>query len=350
VTPVYRYKCPACGKPLESGGDGFVCPACKAVYPVTDGVPVFCPTGKYNELEQEEMARLLKAAREDGWHDAVYRSFAEEKNFLYKIITEESRADWLYLLSGVSGMSVLDVGCGWGALTVPLGRNALAVNGMDSTFGRIEFARIRARQEGLENVTFTCGDILGHPFEDGQFDLVVMNGILEWVGMYGSGGTPEELQARALRNAWGLLRDGGILYLAIENSIGFKYLMGAPDDHTQIPDITYVPKAEADALMRKRYGMDYLVRTCSRAEYNAMLEDAGFKKAEFYYPVPDYKMPVYWVPIEGDSPFAYYIQKLKARVYMNEMDRRVDALERSALETGAWRDFCSSFGIIATKG
>lgn len=348
--PEYKFKCPACGRPLERGDGGFSCPTCKAAYPVTDGVPVFCSTANYSDLEQGEMKRLLEDARERGWYKAVYDAFAVKKDFLYKIITDESRADWLYLLPGVSGMTVLDVGCGWGSLTVPLGRNALAVNGMDSTYDRIEFAGIRARQEGLQNVSFTCGDILNHPFEDGQFDLVVMNGVLEWVGMYGSGGTPQKLQDKALRNAWRLLKSGGILYLAIENSIGFKYLMGAPDDHTQIPDITYAPKAEADALMQKRYGMDYRIRTCTRAEYAEMLQRAGFDKQEFYYPVPDYKLPVYWVPLDDDSPFRYYIKRLKGRVYGSEMEKRVDALERSALKTNSWRDYCSSFSIIATKG
>ena len=68
--------------------------------------------------------------------------------------------------------------------------------------------RQRFRQEELGNVKPLRSSLWILPFADSSFDVVAMNGVLEWVAT-GQSGDPREIQERALKNAFRLLRPGG---------------------------------------------------------------------------------------------------------------------------------------------
>jgi SAM-dependent methyltransferase len=70
---------------------------------------------------------------------------------------------------------VLDVGCGTGQTTRDAGRAASAGSavGVDLSSRMLEFARRRAGEEGLTNVTFEQSDAQIHPFAAGAFDAAI---------------------------------------------------------------------------------------------------------------------------------------------------------------------------------
>ncbi len=70
--------------------------------------------------------------------------------------------------------AVLDFGCGPGILTTFYARQCPHVRfvGLDRSPASIALARQRASALGLTNVTFSCWDVIGHPFPD-TFDLVI---------------------------------------------------------------------------------------------------------------------------------------------------------------------------------
>lgn len=72
------------------------------------------------------------------------------------------------------GQSVLDAGSGSGWVTRLIARETpgAKVTGIDITPGFVDFAKQSAKQEGLENLDYTVGDICALPFEDGRFDVV----------------------------------------------------------------------------------------------------------------------------------------------------------------------------------
>lgn len=83
------------------------------------------------------------------------------------------------LLAAVAGAGrVLDLGCGSGRLTVALAREGAAVTGLDTSRERLEQARRRAGEGGveLELVEATMDDPL--PFEDGSFDAATSRLVL----------------------------------------------------------------------------------------------------------------------------------------------------------------------------
>lgn len=112
---------------------------------------------------------------------------------------EASNANLLAVLS--PGKSVLDVGCGSGAITQGIAR---AVGPQGHVWGvdrSEELIGEAQRQHGhLTNLTFECGDILDYPATP-RFDIVTTARTLQWIA------GPEVV----VRHLAALLKPGGIL-------------------------------------------------------------------------------------------------------------------------------------------
>ncbi|MFF8281776.1 methyltransferase domain-containing protein [Streptomyces albus] len=90
-----------------------------------------------------------------------------------------------YLLGELrAGHRVLDVGCGPGTITADLAALVPegSVTGLDAAPGVLEQARATAAERGLDNLTFTTGDVHGLDFPDGTFDVVHTHQTLQHVG------------------------------------------------------------------------------------------------------------------------------------------------------------------------
>ena len=80
------------------------------------------------------------------------------------------------LLQLTPAAKTLDVCCGSGASALPAGEivgPAGSVTGVDLAENLLELARNKAKQRGLNNVTFQKGDLSQLPFDDNSFDAVV---------------------------------------------------------------------------------------------------------------------------------------------------------------------------------
>ena len=79
------------------------------------------------------------------------------------------------------GMSILDCGCGPGAITFGLAEAVAPgrVQGVDIEPAMVEQATRLAAEEGVQNVEFRVGDIYDLPFEDGEFDVVFSHSVTE---------------------------------------------------------------------------------------------------------------------------------------------------------------------------
>jgi ubiquinone/menaquinone biosynthesis C-methylase UbiE len=89
-----------------------------------------------------------------------------------------------YLLPLIEpGMSLLDVGCGPGTITLDLARlvGSGHVVGVDAVEAPLAAARASAASEGQANVDFELGDIHGLRFAPGTFDIVHAHQVLQHV-------------------------------------------------------------------------------------------------------------------------------------------------------------------------
>ena len=109
-------------------------------------------------------------------------------------VAEYGRA-LLELVPDDPALSVLDLGCGTGTLTVQLAANGRRVVGADSSPEMIE--RARAQYPGID---FRVCDALALPF-DGEFGAVFSNAVFHWIGDHDA----------LLQNIRRALKPGGLL-------------------------------------------------------------------------------------------------------------------------------------------
>jgi hypothetical protein len=109
------------------------------------------------------------------------------------------------------------------------------------------------------------------------------------------------LQLEFLREVRRILRQEGQIYIGIENRLGFYYFLGQPEDHTGVEYAALLPRPLANAWVRYKNGTPYRTYTYSRAGYQKLLREAGFKSISFYAPVPDYRAFNEIVPLDSEQ-------------------------------------------------
>lgn len=200
-------------------------------------------------IPQEEMRRFIVKATEEGF-EAARANFAFSGRFDYA--DDFSRADFHMFLPIGEGAAILDLGSGYGNVTIPLSQHYASVTAADGSRELLDISRVRARDLGRKNISFVHIDPLGSgplPFRDASFDAVILNGVLEWVGLSHKTENPRRIQEFLLSEISRLLRPGGLLYVGIENR-WFPGWLGR-DPHSKLPYTTILPRWLADWYARR---------------------------------------------------------------------------------------------------
>ena len=106
----------------------------------------------------------------------------------------------------LSGVSILDIGCGGGILSEPLARLGARVTGIDPAPGNVEIARGHARETGLE-IDYRAATAESLAAEGAQFDVVCAMEVIEHVVD----------PARFVATAGSLVKPGGLVFAATLN-------------------------------------------------------------------------------------------------------------------------------------
>lgn len=232
--------------------------------------------------------------------------------------------------------SILELGCGCGAITRQLGESGANVTAVEGNFDRAKCAAARCKD--LNNVKVFCSNFQDIAFHK-QFDYVTMIGVFEYCSIYFKGDDPI---SQCLDIAKSALKPGGKLILAIENRLGLKYFAGIEEDHVGVP----------------YYGIQDLyklntVATFGKVELSTLLADNGFCSIEYQYPFPDYKIPkVVFMESAFKNPLfrpSEIIRQLISRAYSNKTTHQFsENLVWPVLETNKLvPDFSNSFLVFA---
>ena len=185
----------------------------------------------------------------------------------------ESLLSWIPFRKGEK---ILELGSGCGAVTGAFLHKGLSVTAVDLSLRR---SRINAtRHKDAEELTIYLGaseEVLPNLTE--KFDHATLIGVLEYAAAFSKEEKPFHYILNSIRS---VLKDDGSLWVAIENKLGLKYFAGCKEDHTgrYFEGIEGYPHNEGP-------------RTFSKKELTKLAEECGFA-CEFYYPYPDYKLPV----------------------------------------------------------
>lgn len=245
--------------------------------------------GSYADIPQTEEQLLIDRMKVEPWRDVVRDSFFTHHNWLYRIIMDPGRIQFLDMINYKKNGRYLDIGSGWGQVSIPLAKQGEMV-ALDLTKNRLELLDCIAQQEDviLQKIQ---GNFLTIPFKKDLFDLVIFNGSLEWIGSgRDDSSTIRNEQLKALIKANNILTDDGKIYIGIENSLGAKYLAGTQDDHTGLAHIMYLPEQIAHNKHKQLKSSLLSAKTWSLEEYYELFKEAGLQVEKTYACFPDYKL------------------------------------------------------------
>lgn len=218
------------------------------------------------------------------------RALLEDRAFLkaYGLGRGQRLADFLEAHVALAGRRVLDLGAGYGALAVPLAERGARVVAVDLLAHRLAVIRERARLAGARAVPVARVDLFNEgrlPFGDAGFDLVVINGVLEYAGL-AVRERPERVQARVLAEAHRVLVPGGAVYWAVENRFSVTYLYGRGHDGLWWSSL--LPRPLAGLYSRVVRGRPYPMCEPSYGELRRRLAAAGFTETRVFGGVMNY--------------------------------------------------------------
>ncbi|MGH9356428.1 MAG: methyltransferase domain-containing protein, partial [Terriglobia bacterium] len=248
----------------------------------------------------------MENARSTSWRSAARSRFTDPE--MINGLLNLQRASWLPLLGLPADAVALDVGCGYGAIAHSLALAMKEVCAIEAVPERIEFTQERLRQEKLDNVTLVQASAMDLPFFESSFDLVVLNGILEWVGEWDPEGRPRDVQLKFLSSVRRLLKDGGVAVIGIENRFSLGSILGG-QDHSGIQYTSLVPRWFATRMLRRsstahyrtvlNAKKEYRTYTYSAPGYRKLVAEAGYGASTVYWAIPNYNEPSQLVPVEA---------------------------------------------------
>ena len=271
----------------------------------------------------------------------AYMDEYEEKDF-EKVFEKDIRWPVIYHLTHLrknilnwypfkENAEVLEIGAGMGAITGILCEKAGFVTSVDLSKQRASGIAKRCKdKDNLEIIVANFNDI---KFEK-KFDYITLIGVLEYAPLYTNTDNPFKDFLNYIKS---LLKEDGKLLIAIENQFGIKYFSGANEDHT-------TKKYDGILGYENKKGM----RTFGKNELTDILNDCGFKYTNFYYPMPDYKLPQNIFSDEYQP-----IDKLLDYKPYTSCNETVDFDEKEALKdivkNNMFGFFANSFFVEASK-
>jgi 2-polyprenyl-3-methyl-5-hydroxy-6-metoxy-1,4-benzoquinol methylase len=299
--------------------------------------------GYWGEIPRYRMRNLLGRAATIGATRAVVEWATHGRNqYLARYILDWRRALCLELIDLPEEGALLDYGCGYGTLGLSAASACRTVYLADSTFERVAFARLRAEEMHASNViALAIQDWHQLPIAANSLDVILLNGVLEWVAQ-GTAGDPLAVQHDFLQRMWTLLKPGGTLYVGIENRYALRYFTGYPDDHSQLRFTSLMPRRLADLYTRWRGRGPYRTLTWSLAEHYCNFAKLRFVSVEAFCMYPDYRFPEAVCRLEDRNALRRLHTTLPASVIKRAVRGIITRLD-------CWPRFVYSFGIVARK-
>jgi SAM-dependent methyltransferase len=222
-----------------------------------------------------------------GWEEAIRRLTSRpdimKPQKVMQFLRDQRRNDFVFLLPVAPTAVVLDFGSGWGNTSYTLSEYCHYVVALEADIARQRFAAAHFTHSGASNILPVAGGRgVALPFADSTFDIILMNGVLEWTPQ-SLPGRPDAVHRRVLEEVRRVLKPGGTLQISIENRYGYDYLLGKRDHHCGgLRWAPFLPRALANLYSWFWLRRPYRAWFYSCRELDALLRDAGFGETRTY--------------------------------------------------------------------
>jgi SAM-dependent methyltransferase len=339
------WACPRCSGALSRSDARHSCDSCGQAWPVIDGIPHFVSDTPYwGEIPESRLSWFLEQMKTRHWKEVLSAVDEPDVARAFTFIANLTRVNWQYLLSSGRGRTALCIGEGLGTTAHALAANYATVVATEQVLSRVEFMRRRFDQDGVKNVRIVRATFPDVPFAPASFDLVVFNGVLEWLPSGQPSEPPVQVQQASLRKAFALLKPGGHIYLGIENRWCYEYFLGAKDPHIGVPWVTILPRAMASWLTRRSIGRRYDTYLHGSGGYLRLLQEAGFTGVQVFIAKESYNNPESIVPVTG-PPSQYFFRSID--VEPQSVGRRL--VQAVAARLGLLGQMQYAFVVIGNK-
>lgn len=211
--------------------------------------------------------------------------------------------------------SILEIGADCGTVTGLFCEKAGKVVAIEQSKIRAEISAYRNNYDNLEIIVGRMDDIKLNE----KFDVVTLLGSLDL--------TPE-----LTKKAKDTLNPGGIIIIATANKYGLKYWSGASDEETGTIFVDTEDKSN--------------IKGFSKSSLTKLLAEQGISNVEFYYPIPDHRLPLY-IYTDESLPSSEIINTETVE-YINEGLKLFNERKVSdeLLKDGMYPDFANSFLVF----
>lgn len=308
-----KYVCPLCKNDLIETKKSFLCKDCDKLWPIEYSIPKFAESElQYSVFSSDITDKVTELAERTTWQNAVDTYAATIGAYTYSYINDESRADFHVLLPLGQEATVLDIGSGWGNIAISLSSWCKHIYCGDVSMTNLRLLRSRMRDRDLHNVSifqYEPNSFLRLPFPDASVDIVLLNGVLEWMGAAEINVSPARIQLEALKEIRRVLKPEGVIYIGIENRYSESTLRGQRI-HGELPFVGLLPRIISNIITKIVMGQGHRTYIYTMAGYRKLLSRAGYKKIDFYIPYPSYHYPNYMIPLEPSWVKRFWVEQL----------------------------------------
>ncbi|MBI4639271.1 MAG: methyltransferase domain-containing protein [Candidatus Tectomicrobia bacterium] len=241
------------------------------------------------------------------------------------------------------GEQLLDVGCGYGGLSIAYaktGRTAFALD-MDPQNMKTLIRRILAYESSPGKVFPFLGSVLSIPLPDAIVDIALMIGVVEWLGYSDSEKGVRDLQIGGLKEVCRVVKPGGYLIIGTKNRLFPRYLWR--DAQLKTPLVNALPRQMANWLSLEVWGHEYRGYIYSYWGWKKLITEAGFMLHDTFVPIFNYQFPLLlvraWDSVRIGRRLSTIVQQLPPKFR--------DAAVNTGSQARLWYyPFLSSLGLL----